>query len=206
MAELSDQVPLDQALAAYRDLLDRVEPTFPRYRARAESLPANDPEAILTRGWLGFWEEVRSAVDQGADIDYGELFEAIRELGNSLPELRTTRPPFDEGLTRTVRDSFCSQGFTDEQGDLIVDQASKPEMGAPRRDPSEKFEAYRLDMAGDSYPQIANKLCPEHGNSPKHRRLGRAWDSELDRCSEKYRGQIRELKRLLQKYTAKPSR
>jgi hypothetical protein len=202
MTDLLDAVTLDRALASYQGTLDLVEPALALARARIESLPANDPETKLWRAWLWHWATFGEALRKRADIDYQALFVNIIELGDALPGLSSTRPPFPKDLIEAARAVHVSAGFADLEVNRIMDKACKDAMGARRKDRETGFKALRLQMAHKSYPQIANELCPEHGDSPKHGRHfhPRSGDKKLDPCSDKYRAQVRGLKKVLKKY------
>lgn len=218
MAKLSDE-----DLAYCRKLLNLLEPSFQRRQSIVNSLPANDPEATLTRAWLQRWETLSRAVQHGGgDVDHDGLIKEIAELDDALPDLSSTRAPFAQHPAEAaraieeVRNACRSAGYTDQESALVLDQACKPQMGAPRKDRCTAFKALRMHIAGKFYPEIANELCLEHGNNDEdHRRTVRcardeefnphSSDMKLDKCSEMFRDQIKDLKKVLSKYTT-PSR
>jgi hypothetical protein len=210
MAKPEDIVELSQALRSYTAVLNDTEPTLLLARQFVASLPKNGSERKTWSLWLGAWADFRKAVERGADANYVAMFERIRELGNFLPGLATTRPPFPEDLVAKLTKMHRNHGLSEEQTHTVMDM--RPERGAHRKaDRILRFQAYDLHASGMSYPAVADRLCTRHGNDRQRHGRSRTRhypykEKTLDPCSENFRSMIREVSDVLKKYSKKTVR
>jgi hypothetical protein len=197
MDNLEKDISLTQALADYEMILALVEPTLSEWSALvSDNSKEDDPLRLLIGMYLERWRKLRIWVDRKADADYGGLLQEIGEIGNWLPGMATTKPPFPGSASEGMMQLHQTAGFSDEEVSEIMAGASRPDMGAPRNRREIALEALRMKNQRKSYREIADALC-DCGN---HRRLPIDQDRRLSPCADRYRGQIRELRAVLRKY------
>jgi len=206
MDKLEQEVPLEQALVGYRVALHQKEAELRNLQSTVKLLPPDDPERRLTTLYLERWQKLRTWLDRSADEDYETLIREIVELGNRMPGLATTRPPFSVRHVQEMAQRHRTAGFSDEVVDVIMEGATKPERGAPRHKRVIAIEALRMKMAKKFYSQIADALC-DCGKNHKHQLRGNPHDPDKDLerqlspCADRFRDLIKQLEDVLEKYS-----
>lgn len=204
MVDLSDEVPLDQALNYYEARLTGLPGFISSERLEIESAPPNDPEARLRKARLRVLDELLDAVTRRVDADFNSIWKRLGELNDHSPGTSSSRTPFSDEETDKTKDALEGTNFDEASRELVLDTFNEPKMGAPRKDRIEAIEAMRLHMEGKSYPEIADRLCGNpshhHGKISRHNNYPRYEEKKLDQCSDRYRALVRGLKKILKKY------
>lgn len=191
------EVPLQEELAAYRELLDRVDPTM---GPAVKDLPANDPLRELTVLYLKRWKKLQKWVNDGADKDYASLFAELNELGNWITPDRWFAGPEE---VEWLSEGYRAAGLSTEQVETVMDKANRPGRAAPRTRRRMAIEALKMKRARKSYREIADTFC-DCGEYHGHVIAGNDYDGyerQLSPCAARYRDLVRQLEGVLKKYS-----
>jgi hypothetical protein len=192
-------IPLQQALADYRKLLDRVEPVLEKWWQESPQFESDDPLALLMEAYFQRWERFRKWVDAGTDADYQSLFAEINEIADWLPGMETTRPPFSRDLCESLEAGHKEAGFSEQEISTIMAYANSGERGRKRDKRIIAREAYRLfELKGKTHREVADALC-DCGNHKKG--YYGSNEKRLSPCADRLRDLSNQLKAVLEKYS-----
>jgi hypothetical protein len=202
MTKLSDPMPPvppvtpEQKAAYCRKIAIELEPTLQSYREALEALnklPESHPVAVFIRAKLWRLE----ALVHGESSD--KMADELQELEEILIRAGVVKAADPESCSGRVGDCMLGDsGFSYLQIRRGMAVATKKKRGRKRTDTAMKA-LIMSELQHKKLHEIADALC-DYSMSPHKRQKARHPHKYGDKCSERFRRQIEELRPIYEKY------